>query len=111
VWKHHSGQVEIDGAFTARRNGRDCLFIVVAKHGTPDSLAKTKLLYPCLALRPQVPEAMPIVLLYLRATSAPDGMIYRVSECSIPSSVNPTPLDMHPSSPKILAVANFGSKQ
>lgn len=111
VWTHHSGQVEIDGAFTARRNGRDCLFIVEAKHGNPDSLAKTKLLYPYLALRPQVPEAMPIVLVYLRATSTPIGITYRISECSTPSSVNPTPLDMHPSSPRVLSVANFGSKQ
>ena len=79
VWTHHSGQVEIDGAFTARRNGRDCLFIVEAKHGNPDSLAKTKLLYPYLALRPQVPEAMPIILVYLRATSTPNGITYRVS--------------------------------
>lgn len=111
IWKHHSGQVEIDGAFTARRNGRDCLFIVEAKHGEPDSLAKTKLLYPFLALRPKVPEAMPIVLVYLRATSTPNSITYRISECSTPSSAAPTPLDMHPSAPRVLAVAKFGSKQ
>ena len=106
-WTHHSGQVEIDGAFTARRNGRDCLFIVEAKHGEPDSLAKTKLLYPYLALRPQVPEAMPIVLVYLRATSTPNGITYRISECSTPSSSAPTPLDMIPSSPRVLTVATL----
>lgn len=105
LWTHHSGQVEIDGAFTARRNGRDCLFIVEAKNGNHDSLAKTKLLYPYLALRPQVPEAMPIVLVYLRATSTPDGIIYRVSECSTPTFTSPTPLDMHPLSPRVLTVA------
>jgi hypothetical protein len=108
VWTHHAGQVEIDGAFTARRNGIDCLFIVEAKNGQPDSLAKTKLLYPYLALRPQIPEAMPIVLVYLRATATKGGITYRVSECSTPSPAAPTLIEMKPSSPRVLTVA-FGA--
>ena len=94
VWTHHSGQVEIDGVFTGRRNGRDCVFIVEAKHGGEDSLAKTKLFYPYLALRPHVPETMPISLVYLRATTSEDTITYSIAECTPPSSASPSPLEM-----------------
>lgn len=109
IWSHHLGQVEIDGAFTARRNGRDCLFIVEAKHGEPDSLSKTKLLYPYLALRPQVPISMPIILVYLRATSEAGAITYRIVECSTPSEDVPSPLNMLPHSPRILTVTRPSS--
>lgn len=94
LWTHHAGQVEIDGVFTARRNGRDCLFIVEAKHGGLDSLAKTKLLYPYLALRPHVPKSMPISLIYLRATTSHNSIIYSIAECLPTQDETLSPIDL-----------------
>ena len=104
-WRHEKGQVEIDGAFTARKNGKDSLFIVEAKSGNMDSLAKTKLLYPYLSLRPNVPKNMPIYLVYLRASMQGDEIVYRVAQ-----SINPeeggfvSPIHMQIENAKCLCV-------
>lgn len=111
TWTHHAGQVEIDGVFTARRNGRDTLFIVEAKHGVADSLSKTKLFYPYLALRPHVPDNMPIALIYLRATTSDRIMTYNIAECTPPSWQFPSPIDMTVQSACSFSVTAPGSEQ
>jgi len=107
TWSHHNGQVEVDSVFTAHRNGRDCLFIVEAKHGKEDSLAKTKLLYPFLSLRPHVPVDMPISLVYLRATTTGNKIAYNLAECVPPSHDTPSPLDLVVSSARRYTMTAF----
>ena len=102
--------MEIDGVLTARRNGRDCLFIVEAKHGDLDSLSKTKLLYPYLALLSYVPNGMPVMLLYIRATTTESDIIYNIVECATPSPSHPSPLDMRPISVRRYSVTKPKSK-
>ncbi len=93
-WTHHNGQVEIDGVFTGRREGRDRLFIVEAKNGTHDSLAKTKLLYPYLSLRPHIPSNMPISLIYLRANASDRLLTFDLAECHPLSDTTPSLIDL-----------------
>ncbi len=54
---HADGQVEIDAVFVAKRDGKECLFVVEAKHGNKfESLAKHKLLYPVLRFIKLLPQ-------------------------------------------------------
>ncbi|EJS10513.1 hypothetical protein EXW34_06610 [Bacillus mycoides] len=82
---HNKGQVEIDAMFVGKRNNVDTLFVVEAKIGsTHKSLAKHKLLYPVLAVAPQIPEHMPIVPVYLKVQNKKSGIHFHVVECEIP---------------------------
>ncbi|WP_252371579.1 DUF6997 domain-containing protein [Pseudoalteromonas phenolica] len=68
ILEHINGQVEIDAVFVGKRNGKENLFVIEAKHSEKfDSLAKHKLLYPCLSLLEKLPASMPIVPVYLRS--------------------------------------------
>lgn len=79
---HADGQVEIDAVFVAKRDNRECLFVVEAKHGKKfESLAKHKLLYPTLSLLPKVPSSMPIIPVYLRSIKKDDGIEFYIAEC------------------------------
>lgn len=79
---HQQGQVEIDAVFVAKRDNKECLFVVEAKHGeTFDSLAKHKLLYPTLSLLPKIPPSMPIVPVYLRSIKTKSGIDFYIAEC------------------------------
>ncbi len=84
VFRHESGQVEIDAIFIGRRDGQETLFILEAKTGRESSLAKHKLVYPLRALGPSVPADLPIVPVYVRIRQAPDGFHYHVLECEYP---------------------------
>jgi hypothetical protein len=82
TWKHSKGQVQIDAVFIARRAGKETVFIVEAKAGNDlDSLAKHKIVYPLLALRPQLPPYLPVVGVYLRALCQNDGIHFYLAEC------------------------------
>jgi len=83
VLQHINGQVEIDAVFVAKRDGKEHLFVVEAKHGDKfDSLAKHKLLYPSLSLLQKLPSSMPIVPVYLRSMKTDKGINFFVAECS-----------------------------
>jgi hypothetical protein len=82
--RHDNGQVEIDAVFIGRRGGQDILFVVEAKVGKPSTLAKHKLVYPVLALAAHVPRDLPIVPVYVRATSDDRAARYHVVECEFP---------------------------
>jgi hypothetical protein len=80
VLHHRSGQVEVDALFTARRGGRQELFVIEAKVGNaPGSLSLHKLAYPCMAFRGAVPTDMPIVPVYLKIGVDGDGITYNVA--------------------------------
>lgn len=82
TFTHENGQVEVDAIFTARRGGKQTLFVVEAKTSDGlDSLAKHKLAYSALAVAGRVPKYMPIVPVYLRAIAKPDGRHFLVAEC------------------------------
>jgi len=82
-WKHVQGQVEIDAIFYGRRNNQEHLFVIEAKSGPPIStLAKHKLSYPLLALRPRIPVDIAIVPVYLKTWQEPNGRHFMVAECS-----------------------------
>lgn len=87
VLEHIDGQVEIDALFVAKRNGKEHLFVVEAKHGNKlDSLAKHKLLYPALSVLQKLPPSMPIVPVYLRSVKTENGIDFYIAEC--PAIVN-----------------------
>ncbi|MFY8325233.1 DUF6997 domain-containing protein [Pseudoalteromonas sp. ZZD1] len=80
--EHINGQVEIDAVFVAKRNGKEHLFVIEAKHGDKfDSLAKHKLLYPSLSLLEKLPSSMPIVPVYLRSIKTAKGIDFYIAEC------------------------------
>ena len=89
VLSHDSGQVEIDLLFVAKRGGEEVAFVVEAKQDEAryrsdhprSSLAKHKLLFPVLAIRPQVPPGMQIVPVYLKATVGEDNIDFHIAEC------------------------------
>ena len=86
-WDHISGQVEIDSIFSGIRNGRRCLFILEAKSGRKlDSLAKHKLMYPILAIAPQVSAEYTIVPVYLRIKEDAGSIRFYVAECQAPGN-------------------------
>jgi hypothetical protein len=81
TWHHHRGQVEVDAAFIGNRRGTPTLFVVEAKLSDGlDSLAKSKLAYPMLALSDGVPSGMPIVGVYLRVVRRPGHFDFYVAE-------------------------------
>ena len=80
-WLHNNGQVEIDAMFMGNRGGEDVLFVVEAKSGKPDSLAKHKLIYPVTAIRSSVPNNLKVIPVYLRIWPEKDGMHFMVAEC------------------------------
>lgn len=87
TWTHTRGQVEIDAALIAKREGKETLFVVEAKAGDEfDSLAKHKLLYPVLALRNGIPDYMPLVPVYIRAIRRQDAFHFYVAECALAAS-------------------------
>jgi hypothetical protein len=82
---HNNGQVEIDALFVEKRNGKETLFIIEAKSNDANkSLAKHKLVYPIMAVAPNVPGDMPIVPVYLKVLKSKQGIHYHVVECSFP---------------------------
>lgn len=82
VLEHINGQVEIDAVFVAKRDGKEHLFVIEAKHGDKfDSLAKHKLLYPSLSLLQKLPSSMPIVPVYLRSIKTEKGIDFYIAEC------------------------------
>ncbi|MBH0078802.1 DUF6997 domain-containing protein [Pseudoalteromonas sp. NZS11] len=82
VLEHINGQVEIDAVFVAKRDGKEHLFVIEAKHGDKfDSLAKHKLLYPSLSLLQKLPSSMPIVPVYLRSIKTENGINFYIAEC------------------------------
>ena len=85
-WLHNSGQVEIDGAFVAKRNGVETIFVVEAKVSSNfESLAKHKIAYPMLAIEKNLKERTPIVGVYLRVLRKPSGFEFFVAECQFSS--------------------------
>lgn len=82
VWDHIQGQVEIDAVFVAHRGGTPIVIVLEAKSGGLDTLAKHKLAYPVLAVRPNVPSYMDIVPVYLRAYRHGNECHFLVAECS-----------------------------
>lgn len=83
-WPHTRGQVEIDALFTARRGGKETVFVLESKAGAElDSLAKHKLLYPMLAIRQKVPRYMAVVPVYLRVVRQADGYHFYFAECAL----------------------------
>ncbi|WP_286888028.1 hypothetical protein [Pseudoalteromonas sp. ESRF-bin5] len=82
VLEHINGQVEIDAVFVAKRDGKEHLFVIEAKHSNKfDSLAKHKLLYPSLSLLQKLPSSMPIVPVYLRSIKTEKGIDFYIAEC------------------------------
>jgi hypothetical protein len=82
ILEHINGQVEIDAVFVAKRDGKEHLFVIEAKHGDKfDSLAKHKLLYPSLSLLQKLPSSMPIVPVYLRSIKTEKGINFYIAEC------------------------------
>lgn len=82
--EHRNGQVEIDTLFLERRDGERTLFVLEAKTGPRDSLAKHKLVYPALALAESVPPEIPIVPVYLRCREGDGAIAFDVAECTLP---------------------------
>lgn len=82
---HNQGQVEIDALFMAHRDGKECLFVVEAKHSKKfTSLSKHKLLYPILALPNNIDSDIEVIPVYLR-TIRKDGYVeFNIVECSLP---------------------------
>src|SRR4051794_17804958 len=82
VWRHLRGQVQIDALFVGRRDGEELIFVVEAKHGSyPSSLAKHKLVYPVLAIAPQVSKYLRIVPVYVRVARLDGDLHFFVAEC------------------------------
>lgn len=97
---HHQGQVEIDAVFVAKRDNKESLFIVEAKHGEKfDSLAKHKLLYPILSLLPKIPASMPIIPVYLRSIKTETGIDFFIAECPAVNKDNQKTLALDTLSP------------
>lgn len=84
VWSHDRGQVQIDALFTAKRNGKETLFLVEAKTGDElSTLGKHKLVYPPLALCEHIPSYFEIVPIYLRVLHVKNSLHFLICECSI----------------------------
>lgn len=84
TWTHARGQVEIDSAFLGKRDGIQHLFVLEAKTGSTQSLAKHKLMYPVVGLSSEVPDYIPIVPVYVRTTRKAGQTLYHIAECSMP---------------------------
>lgn len=89
IWDHIDGQVEVDALLTGHRDGRPVALIVESKAGkSKTTLAKHKLLYPYMALRPSIPDYMPIELVYLKAWRQTDGFHFRTAQFATHDSPN-----------------------
>jgi len=94
IWDHIDGQVEVDAILMGHRNGRPVAVIVESKAGesnagsSKNTLAKHKLLYPYMALRPSIPDYIPIELVYLRAWRQTDGFHFRTAQFITEGSPN-----------------------
>jgi hypothetical protein len=107
---HNRGQVEIDALFFAPRNGKECLFLVEAKTGNGrQSLAKHKLVYPVLALRREIPRAIPIVPVYLHVERSDREYRFHVAECElvVPAETLPVLCDLRVVSNRTLVLPSF----
>lgn len=83
-WQHAKGQVEIDAAFVAKRQGVETLFVIEAKSSDElDSLAKHKLAFPVQAMRMSVPNHMSVTPVYIRAVGRSDGIHFYIAECEL----------------------------
>lgn len=113
VWRHQSGQVEIDALFVAERGGKPHLFVVEAKSSRNfDSLAKHKLVYPLMALATAVPTYLPLVPVYLRVMPSPEGLHFCVCECAQPAQPGPWPSvdSLRPLRVRRLVLAGMGPR-
>ncbi|MGB0468787.1 MAG: DUF6997 domain-containing protein [Pontibacterium sp.] len=82
VWEHTSGQVEIDSVIVASRHGKKHILVIEAKSGRyPDSLAKHKIVYPLLALLPQIPEEYTVTPIYMRIEETKEATTFYIAEC------------------------------
>lgn len=89
TWEHIDGQVEVDALLTGHRNGRPVAVIVESKAGkSKNTLAKHKLMYPYMALRPLIPDYIPIELVYLKAWRETDGFHFRTAQFATEGSPN-----------------------
>ena len=90
VHQHVAGQVEIDAAIIAKRNGKPIVIIIEAKHGGDKprerSLAKTKLTYPLsVILRSgRVPSEVPVLGVYLRTRVEGQNLLMNIAVCDWP---------------------------
>jgi hypothetical protein len=83
IWKHTTGQVEIDSIFVGNKNGEKHLFIVEAKSGKfPSSLAKHKLMYPIYAIIPNVPKDYKITPVYMNVKETQEFITFYIAECN-----------------------------
>lgn len=79
---HRNGQVEVDSLFTARRDGKDSLFLVEAKASEQlESLSYHKLYYLYRALRDSIPAYMDLIPIYSRVVKSAGHVSYFVNEC------------------------------
>lgn len=88
LWLHNAGQVEIDGAFVAKRNGIETIFVVEAKVSSSfDSISKHKIAYPILAIETKLTNRTPVVGVYVRVLRRPSGLEFYVAECAFSSEL------------------------
>jgi hypothetical protein len=113
-WRHERGQVEIDSLFVAKRNRRECLFIIEAKSGRQTrTLSKHKLMYPLLALREHVPHYIDLVPVYLRVFSEAGSLHFLAVECRVESPLRTAPAiaDLVVHSARHLVLPGYGSSE
>lgn len=85
IINHNNGQVEIDGVFVAKRDGRQVVFVLEAKSDLKHkSLSKHKLVYPILSISSKVPKDMTIIPVYMKVYKKDDGIHYHIIECEYP---------------------------
>lgn len=82
VFRHNSGQVEIDGIFLGQKNGEDCLFVLEAKNSDSNTtLSKHKLVYPILSIGNSVPLDIKIVPVYMKSIEQREYFEFKIAEC------------------------------
>lgn len=95
IINHKNGQVEIDGVFVAKKDGKQVVFVLEAKSDSKHkSLSKHKLVYPILSIASKVPKDMPIIPIYMKIYKTDDGIHYHIIECEYPDPrLNITAID------------------
>ncbi|MFZ5950859.1 MAG: DUF6997 domain-containing protein [Candidatus Rifleibacteriota bacterium] len=81
IWDHQNGQVEIDGLFIGRRNGKKIIFFIESKTDNSTNLAKHKIFYPMLSSKHKIPKGMGVSGVYLRGKILLDKVILQICEC------------------------------
>ena len=76
------------------------LFIIEAKSDTTESLAKHKLVYPVLALRPVIRKNIRIAPVYMRVKRTDQEVHYHILECDWPDPRRNEPLGIDQLTPK-----------